>query len=69
MPQRPPREVEGAGESHVGGHLGLFMGTEVLREFWPGIFTDNAGCSRRSAPAAQESREAVSAQQPLMSAR
>ena len=51
-----------------GGHLGLFMGTEALRDFWPGIFTDIARRSRRSAPAAQEVRETVPQHQPLMSA-
>lgn len=31
-----------------GGHLGLFMGSEALRDFWPGIFADVA---RRSSVA------------------
>jgi poly(3-hydroxyalkanoate) synthetase len=51
-----------------GGHLGLFMGTEALRDFWPGIFTDVARRSRRSAPAAQEVRETVPTHRALMSA-
>jgi poly(3-hydroxyalkanoate) synthetase len=51
-----------------GGHLGLFMGTEALRDFWPGIFADIARRSRAAAPAEAQIREAVPEHQPLMPA-
>ncbi len=39
----PPQEISQATTS--GGHLGLFMGNEALREYWPAIFGDVAGRS------------------------
>jgi poly(3-hydroxyalkanoate) synthetase len=49
----------------TGGHLGLFMGTEALREFWPGIFTDIARRSRRFAPATADVRASVPPEPPV----
>jgi poly(3-hydroxyalkanoate) synthetase len=40
----PPDEITTA--TTTGGHLGLFMGTEALRDYWPAIFTDIGGRSR-----------------------
>ena len=49
----------------TGGHLGLFMGTEALRDFWPDIFTDIARRSRRSAPATAGVRASVPPEPPV----
>jgi poly(3-hydroxyalkanoate) synthetase len=62
----PSEDVTSATTS--GGHLGLFMGTEALRDFWPGIFVDIARRSHAAAPDADEAREAVAEHQPLMPA-
>jgi poly(3-hydroxyalkanoate) synthetase len=62
----PAEDVTSATTS--GGHLGLFMGTEALRDFWPGIFADIARRSRGSAPPEREIREAVPDHDPLMPA-
>lgn len=39
-----------------GGHLGLFMGNEALREYWPRIFTSVAARSCRTVPAEADVR-------------
>jgi hypothetical protein len=44
------------------------MGTEALRDFWPGIFADIARRSRAAVPAEEQIREAVPAHEPLMPA-
>ena len=51
-----------------GGHLGLFMGTEALRDFWPVIFTDVAARSRRDVPAASAVRGEIEPHHPLVPA-
>ncbi len=51
-----------------GGHLGLFMGSEALREYWPKILTDVARRSRRSVPAEDEVRDAIAPHDPLVPA-
>ena len=43
----PPQDITTA--TTTGGHLGLFMGSEALREFWPTIFADVATRSTRDA--------------------
>ena len=43
-----------------GGHLGLFMGGEALREFWPKIFVDVAGRSG-TRPASSSEVKAITA--------
>ncbi|MGY1710477.1 alpha/beta fold hydrolase [Geodermatophilus sp. SYSU D00758] len=43
----PPGDVRTA--TTAGGHLGLFMGTEALRDHWPVIFAGIARRSRRAA--------------------
>jgi poly(3-hydroxyalkanoate) synthetase len=40
----------------TGGHLGLFMGREALREHWPPILASVFGHSRKRAPKAQAER-------------
>jgi poly(3-hydroxyalkanoate) synthetase len=54
----PPRDITRATTS--GGHLGLFMGGEALREFWPVIFVDVAGRSG-TGPASTDEVAAVTA--------
>jgi hypothetical protein len=39
-----------------GGHLGLFMGREALREHWPPILADVLKHSRRRAPSAAKAK-------------
>ena len=51
-----------------GGHLGLFMGNEALREFWPSIFTDVAGRSGAAVPSEAEVRDEVAPHDPLVPA-
>ncbi len=51
-----------------GGHLGLFMGSEALRHFWPPILTDVARRSRRSVPGEERARDAVAPHDPLLPA-
>jgi poly(3-hydroxyalkanoate) synthetase len=51
-----------------GGHLGLFMGNEALRDYWPGIFTDIAGRSRADAPGAEAAGGTVPPHRPLLPA-
>jgi poly(3-hydroxyalkanoate) synthetase len=51
-----------------GGHLGLFMGNEVLREHWPLILTDVAARSRSRAPAADTVRADVLPHEPQVPA-
>lgn len=51
-----------------GGHLGLFMGNEALRDYWPRIFTDVASRSRREVPAATDVRDEIAPHDPLVPA-
>ena len=51
-----------------GGHLGLFMGNEALRDFWPSIFTDVAGRSRAAAPGEGAARAEIPPHDPLLPA-
>ncbi len=55
----PAKDITRATTS--GGHLGLFMGSEALREFWPVIFVDVAG---RSGPQTQDRADARAATAP-----
>lgn len=52
----------------TGGHLGLFMGNEALRQFWPRIFTDVARRSAAVVPPEGEVRDAVEPHEPLVPA-
>lgn len=49
-----PAEITKATTS--GGHLGLFMGNEALRHFWPTILTDVAHRSRQGEPGVAAAR-------------
>jgi poly(3-hydroxyalkanoate) synthetase len=51
-----------------GGHLGLFMGTEALRDFWPAILTDVAARSRSQVPAEEAVRNEIPAHDPSIPA-
>lgn len=62
----PAAEISTATTS--GGHLGLFMGSEALRDFWPGIFTAIARRSRATVPAEGEVRDEVAPHEPLVPA-
>jgi len=51
-----------------GGHLGLFMGNEALREFWPEIFINVAGRSRAEHQSVWKARAATAPHDPLVPA-
>ncbi len=51
-----------------GGHLGLFMGNEALREFWPAIFLDVVGRSGDGAHSVAEVASATAPREPLVPA-
>jgi poly(3-hydroxybutyrate) depolymerase len=61
-----PQDITRATTS--GGHLGLFMGNEALREFWPAIFEDVAGRSGSPRHDAAEAKEATAPHDPLVPA-
>jgi poly(3-hydroxybutyrate) depolymerase len=76
----PPAQVFAAAE-HVstraadittgttsGGHLGLFMGSEALRHFWPDIFVDVAARSGAQQPSVDEAEDATAPHDPLVPA-
>ena len=62
----PRRDITTATTS--GGHLGLFMGNEALREFWPTIFVDVARRSGRPAPSVLAVEAATEPHEPLVPA-
>jgi poly(3-hydroxybutyrate) depolymerase len=51
-----------------GGHLGLFMGSEALRDFWPSIFVDVAARSAAQQTSIDEAEEATAPHDPLVPA-
>ena len=51
-----------------GGHLGLFMGSEALRHYWPPIFTEVARRSGDAAPDPTDVRDVVAPHDPLVPA-
>jgi poly(3-hydroxyalkanoate) synthetase len=62
----PADEVSRATTS--GGHLGLFMGNEALREYWPVIFSDVAGRSGVQRSDATDARAVTAPHDPLVPA-
>ena len=52
----------------TGGHLGLFMGNEALREHWPVIFSDIAGRSRAQHSDAADAAAVTAPHDPLLPA-
>ncbi len=76
----PPAQVFAAAE-HVstpeqditrattsGGHLGLFMGSEALRDYWPSIFLAVAARSGDREPSRAEVQDATAPHDPLLPA-
>ena len=51
-----------------GGHLGLFMGNEALREYWPVIFSDVAGRSGAQGSDAGDAKAVTAPHDPLVPA-
>ena len=60
----PPSDVTQATTS--GGHLGLFMGNEALREYWPAIFADVAARSGSPRHDATRAKEITPPRDPLL---